>query len=303
METGMKKIEKLLFATKFREPAFDSLKTLFPLKKAGLNEIVLCYVIPVEQVGYVPFGGYLKQEEERLRTEAELRFEDWEEAVRSAGIGCRHMVGLGEPVPKILSIAKSEGVQMIVAGKKRFSALESAFVGSETLDLMRRSPVPLLLNKHISTFKRDGEEVTRVNDRIFENPFLAADWSRASEAALEMLMVMKGAVRRAAIVHVLEEKRLTGLAAPEIARLEEREKERLASWLKRLRESGIQAESHLAAGIAESEIIKVSREFGATMIITGTTGKDRLREFFIGSVSHRVAEESEVPVLLVPAPV
>ena len=37
-----------------------------------------------------------------------------------------------------------------------------------------------------------------------------------------------------------------------------------------------------------------------SMIIMGTTGKDRFKEFWFGSVSHRVAEELELPVLLVP---
>jgi nucleotide-binding universal stress UspA family protein len=36
------------------------------------------------------------------------------------------------------------------------------------------------------------------------------------------------------------------------------------------------------------------------MIALGRTGKDWLSEYFLGGVSHRVAENSELPVLLVP---
>ncbi|MCL4492791.1 MAG: universal stress protein [Nitrospirae bacterium] len=57
---------------------------------------------------------------------------------------------------------------------------------------------------------------------------------------------------------------------------------------------------HLSAGNDVREILSISREFGAGMIIMGTTGKDRLHELFLGSVSHRVAETSELPTLLVP---
>ena len=57
------KIEKILFPTKFRELAFDSLESLLVLKEVGLKEVVLYYVIPREEISFVPYGGYLKQEE------------------------------------------------------------------------------------------------------------------------------------------------------------------------------------------------------------------------------------------------
>ncbi|MCK4620421.1 MAG: universal stress protein, partial [Desulfobacterales bacterium] len=47
-------------------------------------------------------------------------------------------------------------------------------------------------------------------------------------------------------------------------------------------------------------IVRVAREHKASMIVMGTTGKDRFKEFWLGSVSHRVTESSELPVLLVP---
>ena len=60
------KIEKILFPTKFREFA-SPLESLLVLKEVGIKEVVLYYVIPREDVGFVPYGGYLKEEEERLR--------------------------------------------------------------------------------------------------------------------------------------------------------------------------------------------------------------------------------------------
>jgi nucleotide-binding universal stress UspA family protein len=36
------------------------------------------------------------------------------------------------------------------------------------------------------------------------------------------------------------------------------------------------------------------------MIVMGTTAKNKLRGILLGSVSHRVAELSELPVLLIP---
>jgi nucleotide-binding universal stress UspA family protein len=36
------------------------------------------------------------------------------------------------------------------------------------------------------------------------------------------------------------------------------------------------------------------------MIVLGKTGKDWFQQYFMGGVSHRVAEDSELPVMVVP---
>ena len=75
-------IEKILFPTKFRELAFDALETLFKLKEAGLKEIVLLHVILREDVGFVPFGGYLKEEEKRFKNHKKLYYDNIEILLR-----------------------------------------------------------------------------------------------------------------------------------------------------------------------------------------------------------------------------
>jgi nucleotide-binding universal stress UspA family protein len=296
-----KPIERLLFTTKFREPAFDSLKALLPLREAGLVEMVLCHVIPREEVGFTPFGGYLKEEEERLREEARIRFEDWQRVIQASGIRSRVVIEVGEPVPKLLSIAAREKVDLIVAGKKKYSRLESLFMGSDTLDIIRRSPVPVLVNKHLVEYEREGEKVTRINENIFETPFLAADWSAASMRALELLVSFKKLIRKAAAVHVIEDNLLEGLGEAGVERVKAEARGKLLGYGEIMAGEGICFETHLAAGEPGREIVSVAREFGASMVVMGTTGKGRLRELVVGSVSHEVAETSEMPVLLVPA--
>ena len=89
------KIEKILFPTKFRHLALNSLEQLYPLKAAGLKEVVLCYIIPRDEVGFVPYGGYLKEEEERLRAEARIRFEDWQQSLSKQGISSKIVIEVG----------------------------------------------------------------------------------------------------------------------------------------------------------------------------------------------------------------
>ena len=294
------KFEKILFPTKFGELDFNSLESLLELKKAGLKEIVLTFVIPKEDVAFVPYGGYLKDEEERLREEARIRFEDWQESVSEKGIETKIRIEVGTPIPKIMSIAEEEKVDLIVAGRGKRTEIEEVYLGSHTLGLIRRATIPILVSKYMVRFEREGELATQVNGRIFSNPILATDWSKPSEKAMEVLIALKGSVEKAMVAHIIEVKIAKGHDKSGLERLEKESEKRLKEYCDKLKKSGIKAESHLSSGKSAPEIIRVAREHKASMIIMGTTGKDRFKEFWLGSVSHRVAEESELPVLLVP---
>ncbi|MBW2645676.1 MAG: universal stress protein [Deltaproteobacteria bacterium] len=294
------KFKKILFPTRFRELAFNSLESVLELKKAGLEEIVLTYIIPREEVAFVPYGGYMKDEEERLREQAQIRFEDWQEAISKKGIKSKIRIEVGAPIAKILRISAEEKVDLIVAGRKKRTTLEKVYVGSHTLELMRRSTVPILISKYMVQFEWEGELITRVNDRIFTNPLLATDWSDPSKKALKAVSALKGAVDKAMVTHIVGVKIGKGLDKSEVKRVEKESKERLGNYCDELKKDGIKAESHMFSGRTAPEIMRMAREHKASMIVMGTTGKDRFKEFWLGSASHRVAEMSEVPVLLVP---
>lgn len=294
------KIKKVLFPTKFRELAFNSLESLLELKEIGLKEVVLTYVIPRDEVAFVPFGGYMKDEEERLREQARIRFEDWQQSISRRGIDSKIIIKVGNPIPKIMSIAEEEKVDMIVAGRKKRTTLDKVHVGSHTLDLVRRSSVPVLISKYMVLYEWEGELITKLNEHIFRKPLFATDWSKPSEKALKLVSSFKGLTDKVMVTHIIGVKISKNLDKSELRRIERESKERLGNYCDRLKKAGVKAEPHLFSGRSSAEIIRVAREHNATMIVIGTTGKDRIRDFWLGSVSHRVAEMSELPVLLVP---
>lgn len=294
------KIKKILFPTKFRELAFNSLESLLELKEIGLKEVVLTYIIPRDEVAFVPYGGYMKDEEERLREQARIRFEDWQEAITQEGIESKIRIEVGNPIPQLYRIAEEEKVDLIIAGRKKRTALEKVYVGSHTLDLIRRSKVPVLISKYMVRFEWEGELITRVNDHIFTKPLFATDWSKPSENALKLVSSFKGLADKVMVTHIIGVKISKNLDKSELRRIERESKERLGNYCDTLKKAGLKAEPHLFSGRSSAEIIRIAREHKATMIVMGTTGKDRIREFWLGSVSHRVAEASELPVLLVP---
>ncbi len=293
-------IKKILFPTKFRELAFNSLESILVLKKAGLREVILCRVISRDEVGFVPFGGYLKDEEEKIREETRIRFEDWQKSLSKKGINSKIVIVVGEPIPQILSVADEEKVDLIIVGRKKKIATEKSFIGSYTPKIISRSKIPILASKYMVQFELNDTTLTRTNDRIFEMPLLAVDWSEPSARALEFLISIKGVVKRVFVFHSIDVKESKGNDKSEMDRIERKCCKKVERCCEKLKLAGVKAEPHIGAGEIVQEILRVSRERNASMIITGTTGKARLHEIWSGSVSHEVAKLSELPTLLVP---
>jgi nucleotide-binding universal stress UspA family protein len=126
-------------------------------------------------------------------------------------------------------------------------------------------------------------------------PLLVHDWTGPSERALDLLSSLNGIVEKALVFHDIK------LNDKDDAAVNEKEcKKKLDNCCKKLKSAGIKAEPHVGAGDVLEEILRISRERKASMIIIGTTCKDRLHEMFQGSISHEVTRISELPTLLVP---
>jgi len=294
------KFEKILFHTQFRAYAFNSLNALLQLKKAGMKEVILVYVIPREDVGFVPYGGYLKDVEKRIQLQAKSRFKDWQKTIHAAGIRSTIRIKTGILNAAILKIAEEEKVDLIVTGAKKRTTFEKIYVGSHILDILRRSQVPVLMGKYMVQFESEEGVICCKNTRIFERPMLATDWSAPSERCLSAITALKGVVKSAVVAHVMDSKLIKGVEPSQLAEIEKESQRRLNDYYERLQAASIPSEIRLSIGKSVPEILRISRETEATLIIIGKTGKDWMEQYWLGGVSHRVAELSELPVLLVP---
>jgi nucleotide-binding universal stress UspA family protein len=280
--------------------ALSALEVLLDLKKTGLEEIVLVHVIPREQVAFVPYGGYMKEKEEEIKKKANDRFEEWRKVLSKKGVASKIHIQVGIPNAVILDIAVKEQVDMIVAGRKKRSLFEKVYVGTHMLDLIRRSPIPILMDKYMAEYEQDGKIITKINEHIFRRPMLATDWSQPSVNALDALKGLKGLTEDVVVIHNIGVKISKGMSPAQLSELKKESRRRLKECCRCLTSAGLKSESHLSMGRTASEIINLSRQYDASMIVLGRTGKDWLSQYWLGGVSHRVAENSELPVLLIP---
>ena len=292
--------ERILFHTDFGETAFEALTSLLVLTAAGLKTVVLTHVIPREAVAFVPYGGYLKAEADRIRQDAGARFAQWQPALTARGIQSRVRIETGAVNAELLRVAEEEQVNLIVTGAKKRTSFEKVYVGGHILDILRRSAVPVMMGKYMASYETAGERLTRVNDRLFERPMLASDWSDPAQRGLDRLVALGPLIQKALVVHVIGNKLASGRHPEDLVALENKSRQRLTAACRRLTERGIAAEWHLGRGKSAGEIVRLSRAHRASMIVMGRTGKDWFQEYFLGGISHRVAEHSELPVMLVP---
>ena len=293
----MKAIRKVLFPTKFEALSLPCVERLYPLKAAGLEEILFLFVIDREEVAFDLFRGFDTKLANELREEANLRFEDWGREVEKHGFRTRHFVEVGRPEGKILEVACREEVDLIVSGRQKHLPGDTVYLGGTAMGVLRRSAIPVLVCKHGPP---GSEPPPSPQERVFDRVLFATDFSEDSLCALEMIQALNGATRRVDVVHVITEREFRK-HKPEELRAEETEcRDQMERICQELRAAGFEAEHHLFAGNPVTEVLRAAVDCRSSMIAMGTKGKHGVKEIWLGSVSHRVAEVSPVSVLLVP---
>ena len=286
-------IKKLLFVTKFEELGFDALQSLLSLRKASLNHVVFVNVIERDRVAMRRGAGYLKEEEIRLRETANIRFIDWAEDLFEQGMEVGVYIVVGSLVSEVIKAAQKEETDLIVIGRSHKGVLEHLYSGSDITELLRRAEIPVLVYKQLS-------ETAIAIEKPFERPLLAIDWSPASLRAVDYLKTLKDVIQELDIIHVVSQKKLKGTSAMGIQAIRKETRKKLEEICDIFESEGIKADAHVYIGEPDEEIEKAAREYQATMIVLGSSGKTAWVERWLGSTPQSIAEKSIYPTLLIP---
>jgi len=289
----MTTIKKMLFASKFQELTFDALESLLDLRAVGLEHIVFLYVVERDKVAMHRGIGYQKSEAVKLKEVANIHFIEWAEQLFEQGLEVGVHIVVGTLVQQVVRAAGMEKVELIVIGRPTRTRLEQLVSGADISDLIRRTQVPVLVYKQFPP-----EAAEKIHP--FARPLLATDWSPAAVKAQDYLMGLKGLVEEINVVHVGKETALKSLSAMEVQRYRKAHREKLQAICDAFGNVGIQARPHLYIGETYRKIEQAAREWRASLIVTGCSGKGTWQERIIGSVPRLLAEQSDVSTLIVP---
>ena len=286
-------IKTLLFVTKFEELCFNALQSLLSLREAALDHVVFLNVIERDRVAMQRGTGYRKDQEVKLRETANIRFIDWAENLFELGMEVGAYIAVGSLVSQVIKAAEKENSDLIVIGRSHKGVLEQLYSGSDITELIRRTDTPVLVFKHMS-------EDVKTLEKPFERPLLATDWSPASLKAVEYLKSLQSVIKEINVIHVAGEKELRSSSAMGVQKTRKETRKKLDEICDIFEAEGINARPHVYIGDPIQEIETAAREYQATLIVAGSSGKAALLERWIGSIPRTLAEKSIFPTLLIP---
>lgn len=142
---------------------------------------------------------------------------------------------------------------------------------------------------------------------------VAIDGSKSSDKALEFgLDLAEKYVAQVVLINVFDSSSFLYLTAPSLAQApivatEQLEESRifhskmLSKTLRKAKSfnKDLEISKKLVEGRPADRIIEVAKEGGFDLIVIGSRGLGGIKEFFLGSVSDRVADGASCPVLIV----
>lgn len=286
-------IKKLLFVTKFEELCYDALNSLLSLRKAALDHVVFLNVIERDQVAMKRGGGYLKEEEVKLKETANIRFIDWAENLFELGMEVGAYIEVSALIPEILKVIEAEKPDLMVVGRSHKGRLEQLYSRSDISELTRRTQIPILVFKHLIEDKM-------VPEQLFQRPLLATSWSSSSDHAVNCIKGLNQVIGELHVMHVVGEKDLKQPDTHAVQKVRKKERKRLDDLCDEFEAAGVKARPHVYVGDPEKEILKAAKEYQATMIIMGFSEKNAIVERWLGSISRNIADKSIYPCLLFP---
>lgn len=217
-----------------------------------------------------------------------------------AGTAVPHLL-VGRPDAEIVRLAEELGTGLIVLGSRGIGPVRRAVMGSVSGSVLRHAHCSVMVVRG-----RMEEEETTMGPIL-----LAVDGSEGAEqATMAAAELSRGTGSEVHLVAVLPEP-ATMLGrhfyATDIKeRLLEQVDSESRAFLDKLAEDlrsrgGRPAQTYLARGRPDAEIVELAEEVGAGLIVLGNRGLGGVKRALMGSVSASVARHAHCPVLVVRA--
>ncbi len=290
---------RVLFPTDFSAYANAVFDCLPELKVAGLRQVVLLAVIrPIDvPMGHLPFS---QEALSRVQWSQEEQLHIARLALEGQGVLAQTRVEYGTPAREIVRVAQEERVDLIVMGAQGQGVVQDLLLGNTAFDVLRLSPVPVLIQKFDVVRELGHEECRRVCQRTFARVLHPTDFSDCAGAAFNLVKRLKTAgTEEVILLHVQDERAMQYRPAGQLAEFDRQDAERLERMKRDLALFGLPARTMLRHGLPYRETLQVADEENACLIVLGLYGRSALREALAGGTFEKIVRQSRRPVLVV----
>jgi nucleotide-binding universal stress UspA family protein len=293
----MTSLKRILCATDFSpasDPAWDFAQRLAGAVRADLLLVHVLRWIPVAFDGAFDAGTYQRLlDDERREAQARL-----DRLAPEGGLRVTKRLEDGPPAARILSVAESEGVDLLVVGTHGRTGLNRLLMGSVAEHVVQAASCPVVTVRPLPG-------AARGLIRPFTRIVYPTDFSPAATRAWPWVRALAAATgAEIDLVHVLIEvvpdrhvdPAFLAQAAQAIRADAARSAEQFLATCGFPRE---RIHVQFAHGVEADAIVHWAQSRGADVIVMGTHGRTGLLRLALGSVARRVLHAAPCPVLTV----
>jgi len=232
---------------------------------------------------------------QKARTRCQAATDTVAEHGQKLGVDVVQEVREGVPHEVIREYADEQNVDLLVMGTQGWTGQERAHVGSTTERVITLGDTPVMT-------VRLGGDVTDLPTGygMYDHVVIATDGSddaeRAAEPALEIAEHYGADVH---VIYVVDTTTYDLEDAPRsiIGLLKEGGQEATEAIADMARERNLPADADVLRGQPDEEILDFTDGVGADLIVVGTRGLSATSDRLLGSVTARILEQAETPVM------
>lgn len=286
---------KILIASDL-SPASDSVITCMKgFKSLGVEEVILLYALGIRHMDSL---------KNLIKDSVEPALKKQIQIIEAEGFTTTLDIAPGIPSEEIKRVAEEKNVSLVVVGSHGESAASHLLfrIGGVTSEVLHSHEKPLLLIRTKVT-EAEGEHSVKLACGDLKGKILyATDFSDTAQRAFAYVeRLVEDGCTNVILLHAQDRTRIDAHLKEKLDEFNRIDTERLEMLRERLVKKGAtNVEIRIPYGNPTQEILNEAKN-GYTLIVMGSQGRGFIHELFIGSVSHNVARNSGVAVLLIPA--
>lgn len=289
--------EKILIATDLSRAADSIVNCGGAFKQLGAEKAFLCHALGLK---------HLEELKYQLLPVVEPRLKKQKDILEKTGLKTETIIAPGIASIEINRISEEKDVSLIVLGAHGESLASHLLFkfGSVASELLHSHKKPLLLVRTEVIEEKDRETCVKISCSDFRRKILyATDFSDNSHRAfLYLEEIVKRGCKEIALIHVQEKARIEKYLEHKLEEFNKIDAERLEMLRKKLLEKGAKnVWLKIPYGNPTSEILNELKGGDYSLVVMGSQGRGFIQEIFLGSVSHNIARDASVSVLLIPA--
>jgi len=239
---------------------------------------------------------HVKQRGRALPAEEKKKLESLVDRLHDAGFDASSVIREGDPSSIILEEADSEHVDIITMASAGKGKAEEFLVGSVSMDVVRRSPKPILLDKFPVMQVNGRIKEFRSGQHLFRHALVSVDIPQCSMNMENVFHALcDRGLKEATLLHIIDS-----------SRYKMSDDERFKYVKNTLEEIKSQANpsckvaTHLHYGTTAYNILETIREVDPSIVVIGTKTSSYLRGMTLGTTTEEVVRKSPIPLLIVP---